>query len=329
MKVFTDVLGHNYVPTPRQKLELEQFVEKFGSKNYNAFKRVVWFVKYDLDNYTERYELSKSLGAAQTEASFIVRFGDIEGPRRWNEYKTKQSVSNGFEYKQQKHGWSKTEFDEYNKSRSSTLQNFVRRHGESYGLEKWNQYLEAQRYSNTLAYFQEKYGSDEGIRIFLQYNHDKGSSRRYSDLLNSGLSHEEICDRISPENSCVSNAEKDFVDKLSTAFGKKFKYTYETKQFCIYDSINRRPYFYDICDPTINIIIEFNGDLWHANPKKYQADDIMPIVKKKARDIWEFDYEKTKVAINRGFRLLKVWESEYKLDKNSIIEDTIQWIKQK
>ena len=97
---------------------------------------------------------------AVTETNLIQKYGKKKGKQHWVKYKRKQSESNTFEYKAKKHGWTKNEFDEFNKKRSTTLRNMIERHGKDIGIEMWNEYVERQRYTTTIEYFIEKHGID-------------------------------------------------------------------------------------------------------------------------------------------------------------------------
>ena len=64
-----------------------------------------------------------------------------------------------------------------------------------------------------------------------------------------------------------------------------------------------------------NIILEVNGDYWHANPKKYKEDDIILYPKKglkKAKSIWEKDRLKKETAEKFGYKVFYLWENEIK-----------------
>ena len=73
------------------------------------------------------------------------------------------------------------------------------------------------------------------------------------------------------------------------------------------EGLNR---FYDF--KIKNIILELNGDYYHANPKKYNADDdiIIHHVKYKVKDIWEYDLRKKIIAENNGFKVVYLWECD-------------------
>lgn len=75
---------------------------------------------------------------------------------------------------------------------------------------------------------------------------------------------------------------------------------------------------YDIYIPKLNLVIEFNGDYWHCNPKKYEPDYYHQIKKKTAKELWEYDKNKIDLVTGKGYNLEVVWESDYKLDKTII-----------
>lgn len=58
-----------------------------------------------------------------------------------------------------------------------------------------------------------------------------------------------------------------------------------------------------------NFIIEVQGDMWHANPLMYKADDII-MGKLLAKDLWDKDAKKKKIAISNGFVFVEIWENE-------------------
>lgn len=71
-----------------------------------------------------------------------------------------------------------------------------------------------------------------------------------------------------------------------------------------------------------NIIIEVQGDFWHANPLIYQETDIVnhPGGKVLAREIWLKDKLKKELAEMLNYRVIYIWESELKnLDQPAVM----------
>jgi G:T-mismatch repair DNA endonuclease (very short patch repair protein) len=60
------------------------------------------------------------------------------------------------------------------------------------------------------------------------------------------------------------------------------------------------------------ILIDVNSDFWHANPKIYKKNEILrfPFKKEKVINIWDYDNKKIKYAINKGYRVIVIWEHE-------------------
>ena len=61
-----------------------------------------------------------------------------------------------------------------------------------------------------------------------------------------------------------------------------------------------------------NIIIEVNGDYWHANPAFYKKNDLIRRFDGyvKAQDIWKKDLWRNSNIESLGYKILVVWESE-------------------
>lgn len=60
------------------------------------------------------------------------------------------------------------------------------------------------------------------------------------------------------------------------------------------------------------VLIEVQGDFWHANPEIYSEDSEMrfPGGKRLAREVWRKDLEKKELAESYGYKVLYVWEKE-------------------
>lgn len=76
-----------------------------------------------------------------------------------------------------------------------------------------------------------------------------------------------------------------------------------------------------ICDiyiPKLNLIIEYNGDYWHCNPKKYKPDYYHQVKQATAKELWEYDKNKIDLIKKSGYNLEIVWESDLKSDPTII-----------
>lgn len=70
------------------------------------------------------------------------------------------------------------------------------------------------------------------------------------------------------------------------------------------------------------IIIECQGDFWHANPLKYKSDDIMnfPGRKVKASDVWKRDADRLQTLKTLGYIVIQIWESDWNTNMVAQIE---------
>lgn len=57
------------------------------------------------------------------------------------------------------------------------------------------------------------------------------------------------------------------------------------------------------------ILIEVQGDFWHANPKKYKSTDIL-LGGLAAQSVWDKDKKKFEIARKNGYTVIAIWEDE-------------------
>ena len=79
------------------------------------------------------------------------------------------------------------EFKEYNKSRSSTKELFIKRHGKEVGTKMWEEYCERQRYTTSLEYFIKEYGEEDGYKKYMSFDLQRvsfgGASKKHLNFL--------------------------------------------------------------------------------------------------------------------------------------------------
>lgn len=85
---------------------------------------------------------------------------------------------------------------------------------------------------------------------------------------------------------------------------------------------------YDFVDLNREKIIEYNGDLYHANPEIYKEDDCPnPFYKTKtSQDIWDRDLMKQQLAESYGFEVFVVWDSEYHKNKEETVKKCLNFL---
>ncbi len=247
--------------------------------------------------YKTKYANAKTVSSnlnkmmSVTLETMVSLYGEDDGRKKFDEYRSKQAETNTFEYKQKKYGMTKDEFDQYNKSRSVTLDNLVLRHGREIGLQKWEDYCERQRYTTTKSYFVEEYGDEEG-------------SRKYNNFEAAKISH-----------GISSKPEREIYEIL------KLKFPDLSSQVVLEGRSA-----YDMGLVSKKKLIEFNGTFWHCDPRIYEEDYINSVNKKTAGFIWNRDSEKIKAASDQGYDVYVVWESDYRKDPEAIICALERWL---
>lgn len=118
------------------------------------------------------------------------------------------------------------------------------------------------------------------------------------------INREKMRERLSSgEFNISSMIENEFVKKciepLCIDFDRQY-YIEELHHYC------------DVYIPSANMIIEFQGDYWHGNPKKYLKEDLSEYQLKKV----EKDEKLREYCTENGIQLVEVWESDFKKDKD-------------
>lgn len=79
--------------------------------------------------------------------------------------------------------------------------------------------------------------------------------------------------------------------------------------------INGVRFNYDFYIPSLNLILEFNGDYWHANPEIHLPGTLLTFVHggaKPVEAIWARDAARKLAAETHGYRFECIWEREFK-----------------
>lgn len=220
-------------------------------------------------------------------------------------------------------GYSVDEAKNKLKERQSTVSklNYIKRYGEDEGIKRWkarqiqwqntlhNKSEEEQARINklkgiTLENMIRKWGVIDGAE---KYNDWKMAVRGHFQKSISAVSQELFFNILNLID-----------DKENVRFGK------HNKEFFIFD--NNRLYFYDF--KYKNKIIEFNGDMFHANPKIYDENSFPNPYNKKlnAKTIWKFDDIKLNAIKKLQYDVLIIWEKDYKENKEKEFRKCMQFL---
>jgi len=68
----------------------------------------------------------------------------------------------------------------------------------------------------------------------------------------------------------------------------------------------------------LKIVVEFNGDMYHCNPRKWKPDDFNKVIKMHAKEKWEKDRNRYYKLKNMGNISFVVWEDDWALKRDEI-----------
>lgn len=167
------------------------------------------------------------------------------------------------------------------------LDGFVKKYGQEIGEAKYKERCEKISYTNTLDYYVKRFGEEEG-------------KLRYKNKLKQTT--------ISKKSSLVNN----LLDMLNIAYLPE-------------ENIGVKSVDYYL--PEYNIVIEYYGDYWHCNPKKYESNFFHPQIKLTAKEIWNKDKIRLDMILNEVNSVIIIWE-DTNID-SLLLEKTINNIKNK
>ena len=295
-----------------------------------------------LDEYRSKHNLDKSdlfctnvreLRKVTLE-NMIKKYGVEEGTRKWNQYREKQARSNSFEYKQEKHGWTRDQYNDYNDSRASTKENFIKRHGEEEGTKRWKAYCDRQSYAGvTEEYFVEKYGPIEGVKKFKEVCSKKshtldGYIQKFGEIVGRerwerfvGVAAEGVPQSKPANEMFMSILERLPADRHQCIFfgEKNHEYFLMKKGY--------KTLFLDFFDLSTKKVIEFAGDYWHGNPDVYGPEYFNTRTRCTAKELYDKTLERNKILEEvHGCKVLLIWENDYKKDKQNTINKCLEFL---
>jgi hypothetical protein len=296
-----NILGQNYYLSVCEDCLSNKFPLYQEINKTRVFNRLCDITNYAFDVPEQISKEWKNQNYSIRLETMIEKYGDIDGTEKWNNYCEKQSITNTYTYKKDKYGWTEEQFDEYNKSRSVTIDNCIKKHGEIDGLKIWNDYIDKQRYSCSLDYFIEKYGEDIGHEKFEKFSKNRQSFSGYSNI-----------------SQVLFESLKNKINKNYTYFHAECNNEY---------SIG--PYYLDFFIEELNLAIEFYGDVWHANPLIYKdIDRPNPFNKTLTSSmIWEKDDKRIKFIKTKIKDVFIVWEKDlHEKGLENIVEELLKLI---
>jgi hypothetical protein len=331
--------------------------DKYQTKNKNSSNT--------LDRLIERHgvEIGKSKhekfreGRRNPKKLMIKKYGEDEGIKRYNNYCERNRGNHSLERKLEMYPEEEAHFRYNNFIESArkryTLEGCIEIYGVVEGTEKYRDKIQKLHFGASELGFKEKYGSE--YKEILRKSKDNTSLDsfiiRYGEIEGT-LKYKDHCDGISYRNSLQY-----YIDQFGKELGKSKFLEKRSNTYCkfgvspisqelfegirhegreYYHNINHEyflitkyGYFYiDYVNKDKMKAVEFNGDVFHANPEMFLKDDRPnPYDKTKtSEDIWKYDEIKINAMKEHGFDVLVIWEKDYRENKQKEINRVNEFI---
>lgn len=330
----------------------ENYIEKFGEElgNKKWSERYSNRNKHNLKNYIEKFgdqgeekfeEYHQKMAKRNTLEGYIERLGEKKGKEKYEEFckLSRRSLNAMIEhfgneegkkrYEQHKKNTKKGMIGKTHLCNTNHLQNYVDKYGKELGEQKWKERYEKSSKSNTLEGYINRFGQEDGLKkwnehknklsfavsldgFISRYGKDEGE-KRYQKMIQDRICNEHYSERSQKLFNEIMN--KLEIQKNECRFGND--------ELMIFDKKTNKSYLYDFCYK--NKIIEFNGTWYHCDPKIYNENYIHPM-NGVAKDIWEKDKIKNKIAKLKGYDVLVIWEKEFENDFEKIVNKCIKFL---
>lgn len=66
--------------------------------------------------------------------------------------------------------------------------------------------------------------------------------------------------------------------------------------------------------------------MWHANPRKYQPDDYIDIIKMTASEKWKKDLRRNAALRSLGYKVIIIWENKWNNERGELLERISEYI---
>lgn len=149
--------------------------------------------------------------------------------------------------------------------------------------------------------------NNAGLQTHLLYKHDNSEHAEY--IKNK---QHKIGIKIQENNrKNIKHVSK--LESIFEVYLKELKIDY-IRQFRLRNS--GILYFYDFYIPSINLVVEVDGDYWHINPNLYSYSEMPSYI----QDYKKIEIEKEAYLIQNGYNIIRFWEYDIKHNLNDVIK---------
>lgn len=282
------------------------------AKNYGLIK---WeqYVKKRNNTYQERKKNNRDYNSFSVNC-YIKKYGEEEGVKRWTEMRVKNVNNCTKQALIEKYGEEEAEIIAKRRWNNTSLESFISRLGEEEGKKQYSLYIEKMKNVYNLPFLIQTHGEEEGLKLYKKRTKNKVvATNKYSKI--SKKLFDKICDIMNIKNGEIAfYAEK---EKFIVLSDEEIKILHQRILF--------PDFLYN------NKIIEFYGNIWHANPNIYEDYDYPHPFKKDVTsiEIRNQDNNRLRVLQQKGYKVLVIWESEYKQDFNKVLKKCVNFLQDK
>ncbi|BBI90938.1 VSR endonuclease [Tenacibaculum phage PTm5] len=209
----------------------------------------------------------------------------------------------------------------------------ISKYGVEIGTDKYNAYCEKQRITSTDKYIRNKFGEEYLTKVKDAKSHNFNYYLRLSngDVEVAKELHKKYHEQRINNIGSISKNSLHLFNTIINKFNILSDSYYGENEFGLYDKEFKRYYKYDFTSTKYKFIIEFNGDVFHGNPKIYNETDRPNFfnTKKTCSEIWAYDKQKINLAKEHGFDVFVVWESEFNNEYIELVNRLFNTIKHK
>lgn len=159
-------------------------------------------------------------------------------------------------------------------------------------------------------YFGSKYSGSGNPMFNKKLSSEQKEKQRNSLFSNHGVTNAFML----AKHRTISTGQQSLCDELNVMFPDK---AFMPEQFFKSGSYQ---FHLDIVSEPLKLVIEYNGDYWHCNPKIYSGSYFHPKKKKTAEEIWKYDNNRLKILQNNGYETMVVWEHDFRKNTSETIQ---------
>lgn len=338
-------------------------IEVLSNRNVSndRIKNLAYWVKYDVDdNYLNRFDklLDHPKNDSSSKEIFILRYGEIEGLRRFEEKNlscthTEELMIHRYGEKKGKQQWQQYK---NNISFANSEEGYIKKYGEDEGVKRFRKQCENNAGNLTLERKQELYGDEIGLE---EYNKMKVTLRERHSLENyirlygeeeGTQKYLKICEIRSYKNSLSYYIEK-YGEEEGTRRIREVKNNgihmnnHSKISLLLFDALSEYSTSYGSNEEVISLtedeysqcgmwnikpdflfgkkIIEFYGDRFHGNPELFADEDCCHPFNSSltAMDMKNRDEKRNNILTERGYSVKIVWENDFRKNADRIIDE--------